>query len=150
MEVWALYAYGASNVLQEMLTIKSDDVSGRTRAYEAIVSGNNIPAPEVPESFKVLVKEMKSLGLSVELKGNGTVMEMRDDADPSDNKPSVYANKDELEMTAQEETIDALDDIESDLGDLLGELDLNTDLDLGDDDNLLFDEDDNEDGKEDK
>ena len=149
-EVWALYAYGASNVLQEMLTIKSDDVSGRTRAYEAIVSGNNIPAPEVPESFKVLVKEMKSLGLSVELKGNGTVMEMRDDADPSDNKPSVYANKDELEMTAQEETIDALDDIESDLGDLLGELDLNTDLDLGDDDNLLFDEDDNEDGKEDK
>ena len=53
-------------------------------------------------------------------------------------------------MTAQEETIDALDDIESDLGDLLGELDLNTDLDLGDDDNLLFDEDDNEDGKEDK
>lgn len=140
MEVWALYAYGASNVLQEMLTIKSDDVSGRTRAYEAIVNGNNIPAPEVPESFKVLVKEMKSLGLAVELKGNGTVMEMRDDADQSDGKPSVYANNDELELTAQDEAIDALEDIEADLGDLLGDLDLSTDLDTGDDDLLIDDE----------
>ena len=67
MEVWALYAYGASNVLQEILTIKSDDTAGRVKAYEAIVKGENIPAPEVPESFKVLVKEMKSLCLNVEL-----------------------------------------------------------------------------------
>ena len=147
MEVWALYAYGASNVLQEMLTIKSDDVSGRTRSYEAIVSGNNIPAPEVPESFKVLVKEMKSLGLSVELQGNGTVMEIRDDADPSDNLPNVYANKDELEMSAQDETIDALEDIEQDLGELLGELDLNEGL---EDENLLIDEDDTEEEKGDE
>ena len=67
MEVWALYAYGASNVLQEILTIKSDDTSGRVKAYEAIVKGENIDDAEVPESFKVLMKEMKSLGLNVEM-----------------------------------------------------------------------------------
>ncbi len=69
MEVWALYAYGASNVLQEILTIKSDDTTGRVKAYEAIVKGENIPPAEVPESFKVLLKEMKSLGLNVEMIG---------------------------------------------------------------------------------
>ena len=148
MEVWALYAYGASNVLQEMLTIKSDDVSGRSRAYEAIVNGNNIPAPEVPESFKVLVKEMKSLGLSVELQGNGSVMEIKDDADPSDRKPNVYADKRELELTAQEEAIDALADIESDLGDLMEGLDLNLENNEDDEENLLIDEDGDEEGKE--
>jgi len=67
MEVWALYAYGASNVLQEILTVKSDDRVGRVKSYEAIVKGENIPAAQVPESFKVLVKEMKSLCLDVEL-----------------------------------------------------------------------------------
>ena len=70
MEVWALYAYGASNVLQEILTVKSDDTAGRVKSYEAIVKGENIPAAEVPESFKVLVKEMKSLCLNVELEGH--------------------------------------------------------------------------------
>lgn len=70
MEVWALYSYGASNVLQEILTVKSDDTSGRIKAYEAIVKGDTIPAPEVPESFKVLVKEMRSLCLNVELEGH--------------------------------------------------------------------------------
>ena len=69
MEVWALYAYGASNVLQEILTVKSDDTAGRVKSYESIVKGENIPAAEVPESFKVLVKEMKSLCLNVELRG---------------------------------------------------------------------------------
>lgn len=70
MEVWALYSYGASNVLQEILTIKSDDTSGRVKSYESIVKGESIPAPEVPESFKVLIKEMRSLCLNVELEGN--------------------------------------------------------------------------------
>ncbi len=70
MEVWALYSYGASNVLQEILTIKSDDTSGRVKSYEAIVKGESIPAPEVPESFKVLIKEMRSLCLNVELEGS--------------------------------------------------------------------------------
>jgi DNA-directed RNA polymerase subunit beta len=67
MEVWALEAYGAAHTLQEMLTVKSDDVSGRSRAYEAIVKGDNLPDPGIPESFNVLVKELQSLGLSVEL-----------------------------------------------------------------------------------
>ena len=67
MEVWALEAYGASYTLQEMLTVKSDDVVGRVKTYEAIVKGENVPEPGVPESFKVLVKELQSLGLDVRL-----------------------------------------------------------------------------------
>jgi DNA-directed RNA polymerase subunit beta len=67
MEVWALEAYGAAHVLQEMLTVKSDDVSGRSRVYEAIVKGQNLPEPGIPESFNVLVKELQALGLKVTL-----------------------------------------------------------------------------------
>ena len=67
MEVWALYAYGASHTLQEMLTYKSDDVQGRSRAYESIVKGKNMPSPSVPESFNVLVRELQGLGLEVNL-----------------------------------------------------------------------------------
>ncbi|PSQ74097.1 MAG: DNA-directed RNA polymerase subunit beta, partial [Bacteroidetes bacterium QH_7_64_110] len=67
MEVWALYAYGASNTLQEMLTYKSDDVQGRSEAYESIVKGENLPSPGVPESFNVLVRELQGLGLEVTL-----------------------------------------------------------------------------------
>jgi DNA-directed RNA polymerase subunit beta len=67
MEVWALEAYGAAHTLQEMLTVKSDDVSGRVKTYEAIVKGEPIQEPGVPESFRVLVKELQSLGLSVEV-----------------------------------------------------------------------------------
>jgi DNA-directed RNA polymerase subunit beta len=71
MEVWALEAYGAAHTLQEILTVKSDDVQGRSRVYEAIVKGENLPEPGVPESFRVLVKELQSLGLSVELGTDG-------------------------------------------------------------------------------
>jgi DNA-directed RNA polymerase subunit beta len=79
MEVWALEAYGAAYALQELLTIKSDDVLGRVKVYEAIVKGENIPEPGIPESFKVLVKEMQSLCLNVEvLSGDGVAIEMRD------------------------------------------------------------------------
>jgi DNA-directed RNA polymerase subunit beta len=67
MEVWALYAYGAAYTLQEMLTVKSDDVNGRIKAYEAIVRGDEVPEPGIPESFNVLVKELQSLGLQVDL-----------------------------------------------------------------------------------
>ncbi|HIG73249.1 MAG TPA: DNA-directed RNA polymerase subunit beta [Bacteroidetes bacterium] len=67
MEVWALYAYGAANVLREMLTVKSDDVQGRSKTYEAIVKGDNVPEPNVPESFNVLVREMQGLGLEVKV-----------------------------------------------------------------------------------
>ncbi len=79
MEVWALEAYGAAYALQELLTIKSDDVVGRVKVYEAIVKGENIPEPGIPESFKVLVKEMQSLCLNVEvLSSDGVAMDMRD------------------------------------------------------------------------
>ena len=67
MEVWALEAYGAAYTLQEMLTVKSDDVAGRTRMYEAIVKGENVLEPGLPESFNVMVKELQSLALDVEL-----------------------------------------------------------------------------------
>ncbi|WP_030015065.1 MULTISPECIES: DNA-directed RNA polymerase subunit beta [Micrococcales] len=82
MEVWALEAYGAAYTLQEILTIKSDDVHGRVKVYEAIVKGDNIPEPGVPESFKVLIKEMQSLCLNVEvLSTEGNAIEMRDSED---------------------------------------------------------------------
>ena len=68
MEVWALEGYGAANVLQEMMTIKSDDVSGRAAAYESILKGEPIKSPNIPSSFSLLVNEIKSLGLSVEVK----------------------------------------------------------------------------------
>jgi DNA-directed RNA polymerase subunit beta len=79
MEVWALEAYGAAYTLQELLTIKSDDVLGRVKLYEAIVKGENIPEPGIPESFKVLVKEMQSLCLNVEvLSSEGVAIQLRD------------------------------------------------------------------------
>ena len=82
MEVWALEAYGAAWALQELLTIKSDDVPGRVKVYEAIVKGENIPEPGIPESFKVLVKEMQSLCLNVEvLSGDGRVIDLRESED---------------------------------------------------------------------
>ena len=80
MEVWALEAYGAAYTLQEILTVKSDDVTGRVKTYEAIVKGNNIPQPGVPESFKVLIKELQSLCLNVRvLDEEGNEIELRDD-----------------------------------------------------------------------
>jgi DNA-directed RNA polymerase subunit beta len=79
MEVWALEAYGAAYALQELLTIKSDDVLGRVKVYEAIVKGENIPEPGIPESFKVLIKEMQSLCLNVEVRSSsGEEIELRE------------------------------------------------------------------------
>jgi len=65
MEVWAIEAFGAANILQEILTVKSDDVNGRAKAYESIVKGDNIPEPGIPESFNVLLHELRGLGLSI-------------------------------------------------------------------------------------
>ena len=82
MEVWALEAYGAAYTLQEMLTIKSDDVNGRNRAYEAIVKGDNIPRPGIPESFKVLVRELQSIGLDITVaKKDGAEVDLMTDMD---------------------------------------------------------------------
>jgi DNA-directed RNA polymerase subunit beta len=84
MEVWALEAYGAAYTLQEMLTIKSDDVAGRTKVYESIVRGDDTFEPGIPESFNVLVKEIRSLGLNVEL-------DMRDVIDESSQAEAELA-----------------------------------------------------------
>ena len=115
MEVWALEAYGAAYTLQEILTVKSDDVSGRTKAFEAIVRGENIPTPGIPESFKVLVKELQSLALDIRIydeKGEEiTLAELIDDNVPT------YANLEEVEKAVdaalvgeEAEDTDALDD----------------------------------------
>jgi DNA-directed RNA polymerase subunit beta len=81
MEVWALEAYGAAYTLQEMLTVKSDDTVGRVKAYESIVKSENIPEPSVPESFKVLLKEIQSLGLDVNLVAEEGAVEMGEEDD---------------------------------------------------------------------
>ncbi len=87
MEVWALEAYGAAYTLQEILTVKSDDVTGRVKTYEAIVKGHNVPTPGVPESFKVLVKELQSLCLDIKILGeNGEEVDLKDD----DDDDSIY------------------------------------------------------------
>ncbi|MBQ8087891.1 MAG: DNA-directed RNA polymerase subunit beta [Clostridia bacterium] len=132
MEVWALEAYGASNVLQEILTYKSDDTIGRVRAYEAIVKGENIPDPGIPESFKVLLKELQSLALDIRvLDANKDEIEIRELED------DIYATesefKEELVPTAPApETI-------AEENDLLEDFDFD-DLELGDEDLNLDDE----------
>ena len=91
MEVWALEAYGAAYTLQEILTVKSDDVTGRTKTYEAIVKGHNVPKPGVPESFKVLVKELQSLCLDIRvLDKNGDEIELKED---DDDDSTVYTSE---------------------------------------------------------
>ena len=118
MEVWALYSYGASNVLQEILTIKSDDTSGRVKAYEAIVKGESIPAPEVPESFKVLIKEMRSLCLNVELEGHQH-QTIDVTHEPEEEAPEMLGTARTSEDKPMSED-DLLGSITAELGDLMG------------------------------
>ena len=122
MEVWALEAYGAAYTLQEILTVKSDDVTGRGRTYESIVKGHNVPQPGVPESFKVLVKELQSLCLDIRvLDDKGEEIELKDDEEDDfqgvmrDN--ATYASDDEeIEASGYsiEDVEDAADDYSSD------------------------------------
>jgi DNA-directed RNA polymerase subunit beta len=98
MEVWALEAYGAAYTLQEILTVKSDDVVGRVKTYEAIVKGDNVPEPGVPESFKVLIKELQSLGMDVKiLSGDETEIEMRDMEDDDQSADQLNVNMEQRE-----------------------------------------------------
>ena len=95
MEVWALEAYGASHTLQEILTVKSDDVTGRLKTYEAIIKGDNIPAPGIPESFKVLLKEFQSLGLDVGvLDENGEEVELGESMDTGNENVKKFMDED--------------------------------------------------------
>ncbi len=132
MEVWALEAYGASHTLQEILTVKSDDVVGRVKTYEAIIKGENIPEPGIPESFKVLLKELQSLGLDVKVYDeNRNEVELKESVDYTESDFRVemegdnkYDNRESLEGYQQKEF-----DVES--GDLI---DAEDDDDFADDD----------------
>ena len=149
MEVWALEAYGAAYTLQEMLTVKSDDVVGRVKTYEAIVKGENIPEPGVPESFKVLVKELQSLGLDIRLyTKDDKELELKENIEDGidfniDDKKAIddtIVNEDEIKdsyIEADEETEDgadsdelfsAIDDDESFDEDVYNEDDMSDDL----------------------
>ena len=102
MEVWALEAYGAAHTLQEILTYKSDDVVGRVKTYEAIVKGEQIPKPGVPESFRVLVKELQALGLDMKvLDADDREIELRD-MDEDDSIVNIEAANAEAQRLAQE------------------------------------------------
>jgi len=164
MEVWALEAYGAAYTLQEILTVKSDDVTGRVRTYEAIVKGHNVPKPGVPESFKVLVKELQSLCLDVRvLDENGMKIDLKneDNDDINDNirDQSLYQSNDEsfvrhgfsLHDIESEEGADVVGDIdgteEDELDDELG--DILSDVEGLDDYNDFTDENDGNEEKED-
>ncbi len=117
MEVWALEAYGAAYTLQEILTVKSDDVTGRVKTYEAIVKGNNIPEPGVPESFKVLVKELQSLCLDIKvLDKDGNEIELKEDDDDDfiPNMRDEMYEADESEIEAEGYTIEDIPEDEDD------------------------------------
>ena len=122
MEVWALEAYGAAYTLQEILTVKSDDVVGRVKAYEAIVKGENIPAPGVPESFKVLIKELQSLGLDVSVLTEQEE-ELRIEEELTDGVESLENIG--IELSGKEIIEDDFDDLEENEDDeLLGDIDV--------------------------
>ena len=126
MEVWALYAYGAAHILQEVLTIKSDDVVGRVRVYEALVKGKPIPTPGVPESFRVLIKEFQALGLDIQIVNKDgslkDVKELEDDEDKEDTPVSIeeISKTDDTESDNKDESDyeDVQDEDDEDLEDL--------------------------------
>ena len=138
MEVWALYAYGAANVLQEMMTIKSDDVVGRVKVYEALVKGNPIPKSGVPESFRVLIKEFQALGLDITvLNEEGKYVELKE---LEESEKDSYLSNDELEkvsesveisdnnIDSEDDDFDDLDeDDEDEFGDSLDDLEFDID-----------------------
>ena len=134
MEVWALEAYGAAYTLQEILTVKSDDINGRRKAYEAIIKGQNIPTPGVPESFKVLVKELQSLGLNIRtLDKNGEDVQLSSICNDEDtftysNKAAAMFADEELDLEDEDEISQSFlikDVDDEDFGDDLGSDDYN-------------------------
>ena len=150
MEVWALEAYGAAYTLQEMLTVKSDDVVGRVKTYEAIVKGENVPEPGVPEGFKVLIKELQSLGLDVRLLSkDNQELELKENIDDGidfnmDDKKIGDSVVDEQELNdgySEEEAVEADEMNEDDLFEKFSDDDLALDIDEDSDIDLLSDED---------
>ena len=142
MEVWALEAYGAAHTLQEILTVKSDDVNGRVKTYEAIVKGENVPEPGIPESFKVLVKELQSLALDIKIITSDDEVEIIETIDIDDDVPidseslnDLTLVEDDLEgMQIDTDDTEEIDDIDDDLGsEILDDLDIEDDYDSEDD-----------------
>jgi len=132
MEVWALEAYGAAHILQEILTVKSDDVVGRVRAYEAIVKGENIPEPGIPESFKVLIKELQSLCLDVKvLTEEDQEIEVRESLDADDTVGEFELDViDNMEEVEQNHIIEEIDDEFMDNDEDMDSLDFEDDTDF--------------------
>jgi DNA-directed RNA polymerase subunit beta len=146
MEVWALEAYGAAYTLQEILTVKSDDVTGRVKTYESIVKGYNVPKPGVPESFKVLVKELQALCLDIQvLDAQGSIIELKDEEENLGYQPGrfaddldefySYASDSESELSAAGYTLKE----NSDDDDLVLDADDDEDDDLSEEDDLFDD-----------
>jgi DNA-directed RNA polymerase subunit beta len=173
MEVWALEAYGAAHILQEILTVKSDDIVGRVKTYESIVKGNNISEPGIPEAFKVLLKELQSLALDVKvLTENGEELVIRELDDEDESIPTAKvreAQEEEAHLpeeeydltdTDEEESIDS-DDTDDDISifdndeddftakELFDNFDEDDDDDLGDKYKLFDSEDENSDDDDD-
>ena len=134
MEVWALEAYGAAHTLQEMLTIKSDDTIGRVKAYEAIVKGENIPEPSVPESFKVLLKEMQSLALDVRpMRSDGrdlAAVEEDDELIRAAEELGVDLSADRVRGEGDEASVDEADVMENDTDEVAADAALDSEIDL--------------------
>ncbi|MDE6001593.1 MAG: DNA-directed RNA polymerase subunit beta, partial [Clostridia bacterium] len=166
MEVWALEAYGAAHILQEILTVKSDDIVGRVKTYESIVKGNNISEPGIPEAFKVLLKELQSLALDVKvLTESGEeliIRELDDDDDAVPNARAREIQEDDLKAPEEEFELGGIEDSDDDIElepisifdndeddfegkELFGDDALDDDDDLGDK-FTLFDSDDEDDG----
>ena len=150
MEVWALYAYGAAHILQEVLTVKSDDVVGRVRVYEALVKGKTVPSAGVPESFRVLIKEFQALGLDIQIiNKNGElkdVKELEREEDKDDTPVSIEElTKPEEEEIPESEYEDVQPEDDEDEDDLGPEDDFDYEEEYGLDDNF---EDDYERGEE--
>ena len=137
MEVWALEAYGAAYTLQEILTVKSDDVVGRVKTYEAIVKGENVPEPGVPESFKVLIKELQSLALDIKVldkDDNEIILKESIDDDDSDLPVNIADVEEENIENEHDFSDDDYDDADSELDDILGDDDDLMNSIIGDDD----------------
>ncbi|MDE7269750.1 MAG: DNA-directed RNA polymerase subunit beta, partial [Acetatifactor sp.] len=135
MEVWALEAYGASYTLQEILTVKSDDVVGRVKTYEAIIKGDNIPEPGIPESFKVLLKELQALGLDVRvMREDQTEVEIMETIDYGDTDYRYEMEGDRKYNDYDSGTLGEMGYQAQEFDDVSGELISTEDEDFSDDD----------------
>ncbi len=143
MEVWALEAYGAAYTLQEMLTVKSDDVVGRVKTYEAIVKGENIPEPGVPESFKVLIKELQSLGLDIRLYDDDKELELKENIEDAidfnldEHKKMVSGQKEDVVVKNELESEYVDEEMQDDLEEESSDLDDYEEDDINDNDELF-------------